>query len=72
MTLKRQELEQGLRELDARMPTLTVDMNAFFQAFEDAGDALYSLAAPRDREYVESELLRIVQRAGVTPMDPAP
>jgi hypothetical protein len=72
MTLSRHELEKRLSALEARVPSLMVDMNMFFREFEDAGDVIHAHAAPEDLEYVEAELLRIVQRAGVTPKDIAP
>jgi hypothetical protein len=66
------ELEQELRWLDARMPGLMRDMDAFFGAFESESVRLIGGAQGGDHAWLEDELLHMVQRHGITPGTPAP
>lgn len=66
------ELEQELRWLDARMPDLLKNKEAFFGAFESETSRLIGGAKPGDYPWLESELQRLAQRHGITPGNPAP
>lgn len=70
--LTREELGRELEDLEARMPALKGDMNAFFEAFEHEAGRLLGQAEEADCTWLEDQLLGIVQRHGITPANLAP
>lgn len=63
----RTDLQREIERLESRMPSLTSDMDAFFRNFEDEADRLAALAGAEDYDWLMDELLRMVQRHGITP-----
>jgi hypothetical protein len=63
----RTELSQGISGLEAKMPALMTDMNAFFDAFEHEAASLLAVACPADYPWLEGELLYLVERHGISP-----
>lgn len=65
MKWSRDELDQRLQDLEARVPALLEDRDGFFRAFEDEVEVILGSASPQDQDYAETQLERIVERSGV-------
>ena len=65
----RAELLTEVERLESRMTALTADRNAFFRSFEDEADRLAALAGAGEYAWLMDELLRMVQRHGITPTE---
>ena len=61
----RSVLVRLLAQLDSDVPTLTRDMDSFFESFEERSYEIASHAAPNDEAFVWRELEAIIRRAGV-------
>jgi hypothetical protein len=64
-SLHRAQLVPLLAQLEAEVPKLKEDMDAFFEAFEARSWQIARRARPEDEAYVWSELEAIVARSGV-------
>jgi len=64
----RSELD-ALRQLEADVPGMTVDMNAFFRAFEDRAEMILGVADEGEQEYVLDCLMTMLRRSGISQKD---
>lgn len=65
MPWTRDELDARLLLLEAQVPVLLRDRNAFFRAFEDEVLVVLSEAVEADQGYAQAALEAIVERSGV-------
>lgn len=63
--LTRADLDVRLAVLEAEIPLLRQDMDAFYGVFEQRTARLCEVAAPEDQDYVLDRLLDMIQRAGL-------
>lgn len=63
--ISRADLDVRLAVLEAEIPLLRHDKNAFYGVFEQRTARLCEVAAPEDQDYVLDQLLAMIRRAGL-------
>jgi hypothetical protein len=64
MPLTRTQLDQKLAEIEASVPALLQDRNAFPRLFEDQVERLLGHVSASDQDYALVQLEAIVERSG--------
>ena len=65
MLLTKLQIEERLEQIEAMVPKLLEDLNAFPRSFEDEVDMLLGQMSVEDHAYALERLAAIVARSGV-------